>query len=115
MENRDVILIIGIVAAVIWLGFCAMTEEKSRKNVFITGIAIDTILFILCRKWELLLIGIAGGVLGGLFPLAGIRRYTKALREMKSIKNLMIACTIFFVMIFMIIALLYPELKIDWK
>lgn len=102
MERAEVILIVGIIVALIWLGACVIIEGKNRKHVIMTGVIIDIVLFLICRNWEMLCIGIVGGIL--CTPLCffySTRKFETAVREMKGVKNLMIALVIFCVMVFM--------------
>ena len=114
MEKREIILIVGIVIASIWLLLCTIMEGKNRKYVIIAGIIIDFVLFIVCRNLEMLLIGLVGGILCGLIPI-NPGKYEIAVRELKGIKNMMLVFAIFFVMMFMIMAIVFPELKVDFS
>lgn len=113
MERVEIILWAGIIAASIWLCACVVIEGKRRKNVILTGVIIDLVLFLICRNCEMLLIGVLGGIICGLTGFGYSRwKYETAVREMKGVKNLVIACIIFFVMIFMTMAIAWPNLKV---
>ena len=114
MEKREIILIVGIVIASIWLLLCTIMEGKNRKYVIIAGIIIDLVLFIVCRNLEMLLIGLVGGILCGLIPI-NPGKYETAVRELKGIKNLVLVCVIFCVMLFMVMAIAWPGLKVDFS
>ena len=95
-ERVEVILIVGIIVALIWLGACVIIEGKNRKYVIMTGVIIDIVLFLICRNWKVLCIGIFGGIL--CTPLCFFYSTLKietAVREMKGVKNLMVALVIF--------------------
>lgn len=114
MDKSEIILITGIIIPVVWLFFCVFLEGKKRKRAITVGIVLDIILFIICRNSQMLLIGIIGGLVFGLAPgLAGsVRKYKNAVHEMKGIKNFVVVSMIFFVMIFMAIAIAYPGLEV---
>lgn len=117
MEKTEVILITGIIAACIWMAFAVLLEGRNRKRVITAGIGIDAALFIFCRSWEMLLIGFLGGIACGLIPGLGRGRwqYEQAVREMNGVKNWIVVSVIFFVMIFMTIAIAYPKLAVTWR
>lgn len=116
MEKADVILIAGIIIALIWLGFFVMLEGKKRFYVGWIGVAIDVVLFLFCRNTQLLCLSVIGGALMGLIPGLGgsVWKYERAVRQMNGIKNWVVALMIFFVMIFMSIAIAYPGLRIEF-
>ena len=117
MDRTEIMLLVGIIIALIWMGICILFENKKRKYVIIMGIMIDIVLFIICKNCEFLFIGILGGLACGLIPHFGknLRNYEIAVREMKGIKNWLVVSIIFFIMIFMIIAITYPELNVVLK
>ena len=117
MKKEEIILIIGIILCLIWLGSLIFAEGKKRKNVLIAGIIIDIILIVVSRNLSMLLVGLFGGLACGLIPNFGrsIRKYDIAVKEMKSVKNWTVASVIFFIMIFMIMAISYPELEVDFS
>lgn len=116
MEKTEAMLLAGIIAAVIWMGLCVIMEGKKRKYVIIAGIMIDIVLFIICKNWEMLFIGVIGGFVCGLgFGNNSVRKYEKVVQEMKGIKNWVVVSIIFFVMIFMTMAVAYPDLKFDLR
>lgn len=108
MERSEIIFIIGIVLAVIWMLFCVLVEGKKRTYVILAGVVIDIILFAICQNAELLLAGLLGGLACGLIPfLISGRKYRMAVDEMCGKKNLTIVTVIFFVMVFMLIAIAF--------
>ena len=116
MERAEVMLLVGIIVALIWLGACVIIEGKNRKYVIMTGVIIDIVLFLICRSWEMLCIGVFGGVFCALFGfLYSTRKYESAVGEMKGVKNLVVALVIFFVMVFMTMSIAYPELKVSFS
>ena len=115
METKDIILILGIVLACIWMLACILMEGKARKYVIIAGVVLDAILFAVSRNCELLLGGVVCGLAIGLLPtLVSRRKYDAAVCEMRGVKNWTGVAVIFAVMIFLVIALAYPEMKITW-
>lgn len=92
---------------------CVFLEGRKRKYILLAGIIIDLVLFIVCRNLEMLLIGLVGGILCGIVPIEP-RKYETAIHEMKGIKNLLLVSIIFFIMIFMVFAIAYPGLKIQF-
>ena len=115
MERSEIIFIIGIVVAVIWMLFCVLMEGKKRTYVILAGIVIDIILFAICQNAELLLAGLLGGLACGLIPfLISGRKYRLAVDEMCGKKNLTIVTVIFFVMVFMLIAIAFSVDKVMW-
>lgn len=113
MEIREIILLAGIIMASVWLGACVILEGKKRKYVIIAGGILDLVLFLICRNIGMLLIGVLGGLLCGLVPGFGgsWRKYHTALKELNGVKNLVIVMMIFFSMMFMILAVVFPEWK----
>ena len=115
MEQGELIFIIGIVVAIIWMLLCILMEGKKRTCVILTGAVIDIILFAICRNAELLLVGLLGGLACGLIPfLISGRKYRMAVDEMHGKKNLTIVTVLFFVMIFMLIAIAFSVDKVMW-
>ncbi len=115
METIDYWLIAGIVMPCIWLGACIIIEGKNKKIVVNTGIVIDLILFLICRNYELLFFAVLGGLACGFFPgLVSARKYEVAVKELNGVKNWVKVSIIFFVMIFMAIAIIYPDVNIVW-
>lgn len=113
MEN-EFILIIGIIAAVIWLFLCVIME-KSRKYIIGLGAVADVILFAICQNYEFLLIGLVAGILAGLGMVPARRlKYKKARKEFGGVKNVVVVFTIFTVMIFMVMAISSPNVTIEW-
>lgn len=114
MGKNEIILLVGIIIALIWLMACILIEGKGRKYVIMIGIVVDVVLFIVCRNWGMLLFGVIGGLLCGLVPGFGSSRwkYENAVREMKGVRNWVVVSIIFFVMIFMTMAIAYPEVRI---
>lgn len=116
MEHGEFIFIIGIVIAVIWMLLCILMEGKKRTYVILAGAIMDIILFVICRNVELLLVGLLGGLACGLIPfLISGRKYRMAVDEMHGKKNLTIVTVIFFVMVFMLIAIAFSVDKVMWK
>ena len=115
MERSEIIFIIGIVLAVIWMLFCVLVEGKKRTYVILAGVVIDIILFAICQNAELLLAGLLGGLACGLIPfLISGRKYRMAVDEMCGKKNWTIVSVIFFVMVFMLIAIAFSVNKVMW-
>lgn len=113
MEN-ELVLIIGIIAAVFWLFLCVIME-KSRKYIIGLGAVADIILFAICQNYEFLLIGLVAGILAGLGMLPARRfKYNEARKEFGDVKNVVIVFTIFMVMIFMILSISNPGVTIEW-
>lgn len=107
------LIIAGVIAALIWLGCCALIEGRNRKYVILTGVIIDVVLFAICRNYILLLCGLAGGLLCGLGVGAKSRKkYETAIREFRGVRNWIVASMILFVMIFMCIAIACPDMEI---
>lgn len=114
MERMQIILLTGIIIGLIWILMCVIIEDKYRKHVIMAGIIIDFVLFIICRNLEMLLIGLAGGLLFGFLPI-NPRKYETAVEEMKGVKNLVVVTVIFFIMMFMVMAIAWPGIKIDFS
>ena len=118
MEKPEIIILAGIVVGLIWLFFCAIIDGKKRNRVFGIGIIIDILLFAICRKADLLLVGLVGGGLLGLFPNCFLphHKYKTAVRELGGKKNVALAITIFMVMVFMTLGIAHPDVKIvlEW-
>lgn len=114
MKKEEIMLIIGIVLVLMWLGFVILTKDEKRKNVIIIGILIDIILIFISRNFYMLLIGLIGGLLCGLIPNFGksVRKYNMAVKEMNGVKNWLIVSIIFFVMMFMMFSIIYPNIKV---
>lgn len=113
MERSEVIFIIGIVLAVIWMLFCVLMEGKRRTYVVLAGVVADIILFAICQNAKLLLVGLLGGLACGLIPcLISSRKYRRAVDEMHGVKNWTIVSVIFFVMVFMLIAITFPGVEV---
>lgn len=108
MERSEIIFIIGIVIALIWMLCCLLMEGKKRIYVILAGAVIDIILFAICQNAELLLAGLIGGLACGLIPfLISGRKYRMAVDEMHGKKNLTIVTVIFFVMVFMLMGIAF--------
>ena len=115
MERSEIIFIIGIVIAVIWMLFCVLVEGKKRTYVILAGAVMDIILFAICQNAELLLAGLLGGLACGWIPfLISGRKYKMAVDEMHGKKNWTIVSVIFFVMVFMLIAISFSVDKVMW-
>ncbi|MDE6851383.1 MAG: hypothetical protein K2J67_02695 [Lachnospiraceae bacterium] len=114
MELNESILLTGIIAAAIWMAVCVFVEGKARKYIIMIGIMIDIILFIICRNSQMLLVGLLGGLACGLIPGLGgsLWKYETAVKELNGIKNWVVVSMIFFVMVFMTLAIAWPNLKI---
>ena len=116
MERSEIIFIIGIVLALIWMLLCIFMEGKKRTYVILTGAVIDIILFAICQNAELFLVGLLGGLACGLIPfLFSGRKYRMATDEMHGKKNLTMVTVIFFVMVFMLIAIAFPSVEVVWE
>lgn len=109
---NEPIFFAGLIIALIWLGACVIIEGKNRKYVILTGAMIDIVLFIICKNYQMLLISMLGGLVCGLSGLGG-HKYTTAVHEFNGVKNLVIVLMIFFVMLFMTMAIAYPNLEIE--
>lgn len=115
MDQGNLIFVIGIVIAVIWMLFCVLMEGKKRNHVILAGVVVDVILFAICQNAELLLAGLLGGLACGLIPcLISGRKYRRAIDEMHGVKNWTIVSVIFFVMVFMLIAIAFSVDKVIW-
>lgn len=116
MERADVILLAGIIVALIWMAVCFFIEGKNRKYVIMAGILIDLVLLIICRNGQMLCVGVLGGLMCGLLPgFVSARKYEMAIQEMKGVKNWVVVSIIFFIMVFMVVAIAYPHIRIVWK
>lgn len=111
----DVILVGGIIIAAIWLCVCFFLEGKNRKYVIMAGVLIDLVLLIICRNGQMLCVGVLGGLFCGLIPFVSTRKYEIAVQEMKGVKNWVVVCVIFCVMVFMVVAIAYPHIRFVWK
>lgn len=107
MDKIEIILLAGIITALIWLGACIVIEGKNRKYIIMIGIMADIVLFIICKNCKMLFSGLLGGLLCGFVPGFGgsLRKYETAVREMKGVSNWAVVSVIFFVMVFMTIAI----------
>lgn len=115
MEQGKLIFIIGIVIAIIWMLLCILMEGKKRTYAILAGAVMDIILFAICKNAELLLVGLLGGLACGLIPfLISGRKYRMAVDEMRGKKNLTIVTVIFFVMVFMLIAIAFSVDNVMW-
>lgn len=91
-------------------------RKKARKYTIVLGIVMDIVLFLICRNWSFLLVSIIGGLACGLIPtLTSRRKYAIAVKEMHGVKNWVGVSVIFFIMVFMIIALAYPGVEMSWE
>lgn len=117
MDKKDVILISGIVFSCVWLiTYIIFTDKKKKNIVLIVGAALDIIFYFICKKSDFLLAGIIGGLIIGFIPWIGsIGKREIALNETGGIKNLTIVMVIFVTMIFMSVAIAYPDVKIVWN
>jgi len=117
MDKAEIVLLAGIITSLVWLGICIILEDKKRKITIIIGALIDIVLFAICRNSEMLFVGVLGGLACGVIPGFGsrLRKYETAVREMKGIKNWLVVSIILFIMIFMVMAIAYPELDIVWE
>ena len=117
MERADIILVAGIIIALIWLVTCFIIEGKNRKYIIMAGILIDIVLLIICRSIHMLCVGVVGGLMCGLLPgFVSARKYEIAVQEMKGVKNWVVVSVIFFIMVFMVMVIAYPNFKyISWK
>lgn len=114
MSKTNVILLSGIILACIWLMvYILITDKRKRGRILIIGAVIDTVLYFICKNSDFLLAGIVGGLIIGLVPwfVTG-RKYSIARDETGGTKNLAIITVIFVTMIFMFVALAYPDAKI---
>lgn len=114
MEVKDIILISGIVVAGIWLGVCVVIEGKARKWAIIAGALLDIIFFAICKNCDFLMVGMLGGLACGIIPVVSRRKHQQAVKEFHGVWNWTVVSVIFFVMIFMVIALVYPNIRIEW-
>lgn len=115
MERSDVILLAGIIAGLIWMGACVIIEGRNRKYVIMTGVMIDIVLLVICRNFGMLFIGVLGGLFCGLFGFFySASKYETAVREMKGLRNWVVVCVIFFVMLCLTMSIAYPKLFNMW-
>lgn len=63
----------------------------------------------------MLCVGVLGGLFCGLIPFVSTRKYEIAVQEMKGVKNWVVVCVIFCVMVFMVVAIAYPHIRFVWK
>ena len=83
--------------------------------MILAGAVVDIILFAICRSVDMLLVGLLGGLACGLIPfLISGRNYRMAIDEMHGKKNLTMVTVIFFVMVFMWIAIAFSVDKVMW-
>lgn len=117
MERSEIIFIIGIVIALIWMLFCVLMEGKKRTYVIFTGVVVDIILFAISKSHSMLLIGWLGGLACGLIPglSSSVRKYRIAVNEMHGVKNWVVVSVIFFVMVFMLISIAFPGVEVVWE
>lgn len=81
MERSEIILLVGILAGVIWMGTCVLIEGKNRKHVIMIGVIIDIVLFVICRNFGMLLVGVLGGLFCGFFGFFySVSKYETAVR-----------------------------------
>lgn len=110
MDKSEIIFLIGIIIALVWLGLCILIGDKKRKYTIIIGIIIDVILFIICKSYKMLLIGILGGLVFSLIPnFINRRKYDIAINLMNDKKSFVIVSIIFFVMVFMVLGITFLE------
>lgn len=112
MDRTETIILAGIIVALIWLTVCVVAQERKRTYVILAGIVADIALLTVCRNVAMLLAGVAGGILCGLFPFRGVRKYKEAVCQMHGVGNWVIVSVIFFTMIFLTVAVAYPDLTI---
>lgn len=117
MDKREIMLLTGIIIASLWLFLCIFLEGRKRRYVIIAGILADFVLFLLCRNFEMFLIGVAGGLICGLVPGFGgsLRKYDTAVQELHGRKNWVMVSVILFIMFFMVMSIAYPEIKVDFS
>lgn len=117
MDNRQIMLLAGIIIASFWLILCVFMEGKKRRYVIMTGILLDLVLFLICKNVEMFLIGVVGGLVCGLVPGFGgsLWKYDTAVRELNGVKNWVLVSVILFVMFFMVISIAYPEVKVNFS
>lgn len=113
MEAKDIIFISGIVVACIWLMVSILCDGKARTYVNLFGVLVDVILFMICQKVDFLAVGVIGGLICGIFPIMRRHKYQKAVEEFQGVWKWTIVSVIFFVMIFMVMALANPNVTIQ--
>lgn len=115
MEKADIILISGIVLAGIFLLVCVLLKPKNRKYAYLAGGMIDLLLLAYTGNSAMFFAGAAGGIIVGLFSCSlNVRKYRDAVRELGSVGDYIIACTIFCTMIFMTMAAAGPDVTFTW-
>ena len=114
MEAKDIIFISGVVVACIWLMVSILCDGKGRTYVNLFGVLVDVILFMICQKVDFLAVGVIGGLICGIFPIIRPHKYQKAVKEFQGVWKWTIVLVIFFVMIFMVMALAYPNVTVQW-
>ena len=114
MDASNIIFISGVVVACIWLGASILCDGKARTYVNLFGVLIDVILFIICQKIDFLAVGVIGGLICGIFPIMRPYKYQKAVKEFQGVWKWTIVLVIFFVMIFMVIAVANPNVTLEW-
>ncbi len=107
MGKNEIILLVGIIIALIWLMACILIEGKGRKYIIIIGIVLAVVLFIVCRNWGMLLFGVIGGLLCGLVPGFAAAGGNMRMQSDERRQELGGSFHYFFVMIFMTMVIAY--------
>ena len=116
MSKADIIILIGIIVACIWLmTYILVADDKKRKLILAVGVGVDVVLYLIGKNTDLLLIGIVGGFIFSFFPGRSKRQYENAIQNTKGFKNYMEVFVVFTVMIFMIVSIAYPDVQIVWE
>ena len=116
MSKADIIVLIGIIVACIWLmTYILIGDDKKRKMILAVGVVVDIVLYLLGRNTDFLLTGIVGGIIFSFFPGRSKRQHENAIQNTKGFKNYMAVFVIFTVMIFMIVSIAYPDVQIVWE
>ena len=113
MDKQDIILIVGIIVACIWLiTYILIDNVKIRRVILAIGCVIDIILFFIGKNTDFLLVGFIGGAIVSFIPGRTIRQRENAIKETKGYFNYMLVCIVFTVMIFMFASIACPGVEI---
>lgn len=116
MNKVDIIVIIGIIVACIWIMMYILIEDdKKRKIILAVGVIFDIVLYLIGKNTDFLLAGIVSGIVFSFIPGRSKRSYENAIKNTKGFKNYMAVFVIFTVMIFMLVSIAYPDMQIVWE
>lgn len=100
--------------ACIFLLVCVLLDPAKRKYGYIAGAVVDLLMFLYSRNKDMLFTGIVCGLILGIFPYLGNKRkYDIAQESLGGKGDLIIVFVIFFTMIFMTMAVAYPDMKVS--